>query len=124
MARKKLSGHQRELLAPITRAMKVSPVFSRLVRKRGRPRGITGRIETRQKHATFDFQWAVEIGEPRLSDLRIAKALRWPDPVRAKKLGLGPCKYRDMSEDTLRRLLAFLRFQTYEPGTPLRLREL
>ena len=77
MARKKLCGYQRKLLAPITRAMKDSPVFSRLVRKRGRPKGETERHREVQKQIHEDLAW---LGVPYKPDLYSWLAEKLPDP--------------------------------------------
>src|SRR5215469_9559005 len=119
MAKKKLSGAQRDRLAPITYAMKASPVFSRLVRKRGRPKGSAAQ---QTKQLREDFEWAVRIGRPGMSDMDIAEALLQDDSVRTEELLLSHCKYRDVKKDSVRRVIALMRSQNYEPRTPLRVR--
>jgi hypothetical protein len=119
MARKKPSGAQRDRLALLMRAMKNGPIFAR-----GRPRGV---VTEPIKHIRFDFDWVVGIGqlhngEPHWSDLRLARELLQPNAVRWKKLRLGPCQYRNMNENYLRRVIASIRSQRYEPKTPLRIR--
>ena len=69
-----------------------------------------------------DFEFIVRQAAPgeKQSDGEIAQMLRWPDSLRAKKLFLGPCSYRDMNHDALRRLIRDIRNRYYEPEVPVR----
>jgi hypothetical protein len=95
--------------------------------KRGRPKGETKSIEERRGWVELDFLFlvrvgAVDIGERRWTDLRIANELLLDDSTRWEKHKLGKCKYRRVHKETLRRLIATLRNKFYEPKTPLRVR--
>jgi hypothetical protein len=94
--------------------------------KRGRPQGQTERIKERQGWVETDFYFlvehgAVDVGEPRWTDLKIAKLLL-RDSLR-KKYKLGECQYSGMHEDSLRRLITDIKNKLYEPKTRLRVRE-
>lgn len=94
--------------------------------KRGRPRGQTEKIKERQGRVELDFYFlvqrgAVDIGEPRWTDSKIAKLLL-RDSLR-KKYKLGECQYSGMHEDSLRRLITEIKNKLYEPKTPLRVRD-
>jgi hypothetical protein len=117
MARKKKpSGAQRERLALLMRAMKNGPVFAR-----GRPRDS---VAERTKQLREDFEWAVKIGKPPgLSDQDIAEWLLQDDSVRTEELLLGPCTYRNVAKDSVRRVIARIRSRIYDTGTPLRVRK-
>jgi hypothetical protein len=115
MARKKPSGAQRDRLALLMRAMKNGPVFAR-----GRP---IGSVAEQNKQLLVDFQWAVKIKKPGLSDQDIAELLLQDDSVRMEELLLGPCTYRNVAKDSVRRMIARIRSQIYDTGTPLRVRK-
>jgi len=109
MARKKLSGYRRELLAPITRAMKASPVFSRLVPKRGRPKGETERHRELQKQIHMDLAW---LGCPYKPDLYSFLVKNLLDPDWRKEYQLTPPEcpkaYQRIHERHFRREIAFV----------------
>jgi hypothetical protein len=128
MAKKQLSGAQRERLAPLVRAMRNVPAFAGLLRKRGQFKGsVTSRVKTRRMQVTADFLWAVGIGKPghrelAYSDSLLAKELLREDKMRIKKLRLGKSQYSGLSGRSLRREIASIRSQIYAPATPLRIR--
>jgi hypothetical protein len=126
MARKK-SGAQRDRLAPVARAMKDNPIFSRLVPKRGRPKGETGPIEARRGMIELDFLFLVtggglDIGERHWTDSRIANELLLDDLTRWEKYKLGKCLYRKVHKETLRRRIAAARHKFCEAKISLHVR--
>jgi hypothetical protein len=127
MARKKPSGAKRERDAPFVRMMKSFPALAVTVPKRGGPKRITSRSETRRLQLTADFLWAVGIGKPRrgelaYSDSLLARELLREDKMRTKNLRLGKRQYGIIGERALRREIGFIRSQIYAPTTPLRMR--
>jgi hypothetical protein len=94
-----------------------SPVFSRLVPKRGRPKGS---VPERTKAVSLPAHPRIRRG---WSNQDIAEAFLQDDSVRMKYLLPGPCKYRDVAKDSVGRMIARIRSQIYETGTPLRVRK-
>jgi hypothetical protein len=95
--------------------------------KRGRPSGQTEEVRTRLGWVETDFLFlvkagAVDIGEPRWTDSKIAAVLLLEDSVRWEKYKLGKCRYREMLEESLRRLIRDTRNKFCESKTPLKVR--
>jgi hypothetical protein len=109
MANKRLSGGMRARYARTRKLLALRP---------GK-RGPKGRTKRAQVQADFEFIVRQAAFDEKQSDGQIAQILRWPDTLRAKKLCLGPCSYRDMNDDALRRLIRDIRNRYYEPEVPV-----
>jgi hypothetical protein len=109
MANKRLSGGMRARYARTRKLLALRP---------GK-RGPKGRTKRAQVQADFEFIVRQAAFDEKQSDRQIAQILQWPDSRRAKKLFLGPCSYRDMGDDALRRLIRDIRNQYYEPEVPV-----
>jgi hypothetical protein len=109
MATKKLSGVQRARLEPIRHAMKASSVFSRPVRKRGRPKGETERHQELQKQIHMDLAW---LGCPYKPDLYSFLVKNLLDLDWRKEYELTPPEcpkvYKRIGERHFRREIAFV----------------
>ena len=111
MANKRLSGGMRARYARTRKLLALRPD----------KRGPKGRTKRAQVQADFEFivrQVRQGTSDKKQSDRRIAQILRRPDQDRAK-LFLGPCSYRDMDDDALRRLIRDIRNRYYEPEVPV-----
>ena len=109
MAKKRFSGGMRARYARTRKLLALRP---------GK-RGPKGRTKRAQVQADFEFIVRQAAFDEKQSDGQIAQILRWPDTLRAKKLCLGPCSYRDMNDDALRRLIRDIRNRYYEPEVPV-----
>ena len=109
MAKKRLSGGMRDRYARTRKLLALRPD----------KRGPKGRTKRAQVQADFEFIVRQAAFDEKQSDGQIAQILRWPDTLRAKKLCLGPCSYRDMNDDALRRLIRDIRNRYYEPEVPV-----
>jgi hypothetical protein len=110
MAKKRLSGGTRARFARARKAVALAPA----------KRGPKGRTKRRQVQEDFELIVRQAASNKKQSDGQIAQILRWPDSLRAKKLFLGPCSYRDMNDDALRRLIRDIRNRYYEQEVPVR----
>jgi hypothetical protein len=109
MAKKRLSGGMRDRYARTRKLLALRPD----------KRGPKGRTKRAQVQADFEFIVRQAASDKKQSDGQIAQILRWPDSLRAKKLFLGPCSYRDMNDGALRRLIRDIRNRYYEPEVPV-----
>ena len=119
MAKKRFSGGMRARYARTRKLLALRPD----------KRGPKGRTKRAQVQADFEFivrqvRRGIIPDEKAQSDGQIARILRWPDSRRAKELFLGPCSYRDMSDDALRRLIRDIRARYYEPEMPVRVAQI
>jgi hypothetical protein len=101
----KLSGAARRTFERIAKDP-ASP-FSRLLRinKRGRPKGAV------QKQLWRDLAW---LGEPEWTDQQLLEALLSDAKRTSRGVNeLGPCDYRDMKRQNLRRRISEIRLQVW-----------